>query len=435
MLRSGQFLKIFASLTKKKPVFLALNPHKTLLPQKRFFFSTEETNQTKQAFTEPPEQVFEKKGVENLDFKAETKRLLDIVAKSLYQDKEVFLRELLSNAADALEKQRYMQMSGKDVAPGEPLQISVVISEAKKQIIIQDTGIGMNKNELVENLGTIASSGSRKFLDQVSKESTNVSLSDKIIGQFGVGFYSSFIVGDSVQVISKNISDPNAYLWVSDGSGKFEVSQIGDPGFQRGTRIIIHLKPDCLQFSKFDDVKKIIQKYSNFINFPIFLNGEKMNLVGALWAKDKKEITDDEYKQFWEYISNSQMPYKYKLHYSTDAPLSIRSLIYIPSTHSEKYGLHAEENDVSLYSKKILIKAKCKDIIPHWLRFLKGVVDCEDIPLNISRENYQDSALIAKLKFLKEFDFLYKIFFLGESSPRESSKLLMKSPKKMKKAI
>lgn len=259
--------------------------------------------------------------------------------------------------------------------------------------------IGMTKKELIDNLGTIASSGSRKFLEQVTKDSSNVNMSDKIIGQFGVGFYSSFIVGDTVQVISKTTQDPHAYLWVSDGSGKFEISTIGDPGFQRGTKIVIHLKPESLIFSKFDEVKKIIQKYSNFINFPIHLNGEKMNLVGALWARDKKEITADEYKQFWEYISNSQLPFKYKLHYSTDAPLSIKSLLYIPTTHSEKYGLHAEENEVSLYSKKVLIKARCKEIIPNWLRFLKGVVDCEDIPLNISRENYQDSALIAKLKY------------------------------------
>ena len=257
----------------------------------------------------------------------------------------------------------------------------------------------MTKKELIDNLGTIASSGSRKFLEQVTKDSSNVNMNDKIIGQFGVGFYSSFIVGDTVQVISKTTQDPHANLWVSDGSGKFEISTIGDPGFQRGTKIVIHLKPESLIFSKFDEVKKIIQKYSNFINFPIHLNGEKMNLVGALWARDKKEITADEYKQFWEYISNSQLPFKYKLHYSTDAPLSIKSLLYIPTTHSEKYGLHAEENEVSLYSKKVLIKAKCKEIIPNWLRFLKGVVDCEDIPLNISRENYQDSALIAKLRY------------------------------------
>lgn len=278
----------------------------------------------------------------------------------------------------------------------------------------------MNKQELIENLGTIASSGSRKFLDQVSKDSVNVSLNDKIIGQFGVGFYSSFIVGDSVQVISKRSSDSHAFLWVSDGSGSFEVSQIGDPGFLRGTRIVIHLKPECLNFCKPDDVKKIIQKYSNFINFPIFLNGEKQNLVGALWAKNKSEVSADEYTKFWEYISGSQVPYKYKLHYSTDAPLAIRSLVYVPSTHAEKYGMHAEEGEVSLYSKKILIKAKCKDIIPHWLRFLKGVVDCEDIPLNISRENYQDSALISKLKSLYTLKYIFYLFLFFIFKKRNS---------------
>lgn len=341
-----------------------------------------------------------KENTQHLEFKAETKRLLDIVAKSLYQDKEVFLRELLSNSADALEKQRYMQMSGKDVNPGEQLQINVILNEAKKQIIIQDTGIGMTRNEIIDNLGTIASSGSRKFLEKLNQESNNVSLQDKIIGQFGVGFYSSFIVGDTVNVISKPTLDKNGSLWISDGSGNFEISNISsnETGFERGTKIIINLKADCLNFCKFDEVKKIIQKYSNFINFPIYLNGEKLNLVGAVWARDKKEVTDEEYQKFWEYISGSQMGYKYKLHYSTDAPMSIKALIYIPTTHSEKYGFNAEENEVSLYSRKILIKAKCKDILPNWLRFLKGVVDCEDLPLNISRESYQDSALISKLK-------------------------------------
>lgn len=420
MQRSSQLIRLFSLLPKvhRFPLIHTL-PSSLLLKTPSFRFSTQEANpETSVPPIDTPEPIFQKAETENLEFKAETKRLLEIVAKSLYQDKEVFIRELLSNSADALEKQRYMQMSGKDVSPGDPLQISIVLSEAKKQIIIQDTGIGflymissfyilmlfligMNKQDLIENLGTIASSGSKRFLDQVSKDSdnsVNMNISDKIIGQFGVGFYSSFIVGDMVQVISKTISDTHAYLWTSDGSGSYEVSVIGDPGFQRGTKIIIHLRPDCLLFSKFEEVKRVIQKYSNFVNFPMFLNGEKMNIVGALWSRDKKEITADEYKQFWEYISSSQIPYKYKLHYSTDAPLAIKSLIYIPTTHSEKYGLHAEENDISLYSRKILIKAKCKEIIPNWLRFLKGVVDCEDIPLNISRENYQDSALINKLR-------------------------------------
>ena len=402
MQRSSQILKLLPRIPKLFPFRIASFPIKSfsnnsLISKPSFSFSTEETKTTKEFF-EPEELNFQKEQTENMEFKTETKRLLEIVAKSIYQDKEVFVRELLSNSADALEKQRYMQMSGKDVIPGDPLQISIVISESKKQIIIQDTGIGMSKQDLIDNLGTIASSGSKKFLDQVAKDSSNINISDKIIGQFGVGFYSAFIVGDMVQVISKTNADAHAYLWVSDGSGSFEISTIKDPGFQRGTKVIIHLRPECLTFSKFEEVKKIIQKYSNFINFPIHLNGEKMNLIGALWAKDKKECTPDEYKQFWEYISNSQMPYKYKLHYSTDAPLSIKSLIYVPTTHSEKYGLHAEENEVNLYSKKVLIKAKCKEILPNWLRFVKGVVDCEDIPLNISRENYQDSALIAKLR-------------------------------------
>lgn len=290
-----------------------------LFSQPKRFFSTEAAETPQPQDQEPP-----KHNVENLEFKTETKRLLDIVAKSLYQDKEVFIRELLSNCADALEKQRYLQMSGKDVTPGEDLRVNVILNEAKKQIIFHDTGVGMSRSELIENLGTIASSGSRKFLETISNESSNNSIQDNIIGQFGVGFYSSFIVGDTVNVISKPSTQKDGSLWISDGSGKFEISEIDDAGFERGTKIVIQLRPDCLQFTKFEEVKKVIQKYSNFINYPIYLNGEKLNLVGALWAKDKKEITDDEYKKFWEYVSGSQLPYKYKLHYTTDAPMSIK---------------------------------------------------------------------------------------------------------------
>ena len=227
---------------------------------------------------------------------------------------------------------------------------------------------------MIDNLGTIASSGSRKFLEKLASESANVSLQDKIIGQFGVGFYSSFIVGDTVNVVSKKASVPTGALWKSDGSGRFEVSNLPHTNLSRGTKVIIDLKPECLNFCKIDEVKKVIQKYSNFINFPIYLNGDKLNLVGALWAKEKREVTEEEYKKFWEYISGTTVPYRFKLHYSADVPLSIKALIYVPSTHSEKYGFQAEEHELHLYSKKIMIKAKCKDILPNWLRFVKGVV-------------------------------------------------------------
>ena len=201
----------------------------------------------------------------------------------------------------------------------------------------------MTKEELIENLGTIAHSGSKKFVEQLAEKKEGNA--DDIIGQFGVGFYSTFIVADTVEVISKSNQDPtdSAYLWVSDGSGNFEISKVEDPGFKRGTKIILYLKPETVNFSKKNDVQKIIEKYSNFINYPIHLNGEKVNLVSAIWTRDKRELNDEDYSKFWEYIANTKVPYKYKLHYRTDAPLSIKSILYIPSTHIEKYLLFKTE--------------------------------------------------------------------------------------------
>jgi len=350
---------------------------------------------------ETKEATIEKKATQEMEFKAETKKLLDIVAKSLYTDKEVFLRELLSNSSDALEKQRYLQLTGKDSGLGDPLQISVIGNESKRQIIIQDSGVGMTKEELIENLGTIAKSGSKAFIEKIKNEESGA-VSENIIGQFGVGFYSAFIVGDTVEVISKSSLDPNqpAHMWVSDGNGKFEISEISDPGFTRGTKITIHLKPENAHFAKKSEIQKIIEKYSNFINYPINLNGEKVNLVSAIWTKDKRELTENDYKKFWEYIANTKVDYRYKLHFSTDAPLSIKSILFIPNTHAEQFGMSMEEMEVHLYSRKVLIKSKCRELLPNWLRFVKGVVDCEDIPLNISREQYQDSSLMIKLRSL-----------------------------------
>jgi TNF receptor-associated protein 1 len=196
----------------------------------------------------------------------------------------------------------------------------------------------MTKEELIENLGTIARSGSKNFVESIKKDS-NANLAENIIGQFGVGFYSGFIVGDTIEVISKSGSDPNqpAHMWVSDGNGSFEISEVSDPGFTRGTRITIHLKPECTDFAKKSEVKKIVEKYSNFINFPISINNERVNLVQAIWTRDKRELTDNDYKAFWEHLANTKVDYKYRLHFNTDAPLSIKSIIYIPGTHTEQY--------------------------------------------------------------------------------------------------
>ena len=344
---------------------------------------------------------------EKKEFKAETRKLLDIVAKSIYTDKEVFLRELMSNCSDALEKQRYSEISGAVSSQGDPqgLYINIITNEKERTLTIFDSGVGMTREEVTDNLGTIAKSGSKEFMQKLQNGNNSGDSSqalDSIIGQFGVGFYSTFIVADSVEVYSKSslagLGQNHGVRWVSDGSGEYEVSYVDNLDFSRGTKIILKLKPESREFSREAEVEKILRKYSLFINYPIKLNGQLINNLQAVWYRDKREVTEDEYERFYEHLANTKIPYKFKLHYSTDVPLTIKALFYIPSNHSEKMGIMQEAGGMSLYCRKVLIKDKCQELLPPYLRFVKGVVDCEDLPLNISRETYQDSSLIAKLR-------------------------------------
>lgn len=377
---------------------------------------------------EPKQNVMEEEPVINKatmthhNFQAETKKLLQIVAKSLYTDKDVFIRELLSNCSDAIEKQRFMTLTGKSNSI-DPLQINVITNEAKHQIIFQDTGIGMSKQELIENLGTIASSGSKKFLEKIKDESGgSKGLEENIIGQFGVGFYSTFIVGDTIEVFSKKEGESKAHVWISDGSGTFDVFEADNFHLTRGTRIIIHLKPDYVHYSRADEIKKVIDKYSNFISHPIFLNQDRINIVSALWSRDRREVQENEYLSFYEFLSKSKTPYKYKTHLSLEVPLSIKALLYVPSQNAEMFGFSQGEIDLALYSRRVLIKNHCKELLPNYLRFVKGVVDCEDLPLNISRENYQDSALIAKLRNILTKRILKLLEEESKKSPEDYNK-------------
>jgi TNF receptor-associated protein 1 len=334
------------------------------------------------------------------EFKAETRKLLDIVAKSIYTDKEVFLRELLSNCSDALEKHRFNLTRGHAKASSsgdDDLFISITTNTKERTITLFDSGVGMSREEVIENLGTIAKSGSQDFVKKMNESEGQSDVSDSIIGQFGVGFYSSFVVSDYVQVFSKK-DGQTGVRWVSDGCGSYEVSDADHLDFERGTRIVLKLLPESREFSTDGLVEKTIKKFSQFISYPIKLNGQVINSLGAIWYREKREVTVDEYERFFENLASTKIPYKYLLHYSTDVPISIKSLLYIPATHNERSGLMQETSDVHLYSRKVLIKEKCQDLLPHYLRFIKGVVDCEDLPLNISRENYQDSGLISKLR-------------------------------------
>ncbi|NWI95032.1 TRAP1 protein, partial [Pitta sordida] len=327
------------------------------------------------------------------EFQAETKKLLDIVARSLYSEKEVFIRELISNGSDALEKLRHRLMTEGKALP--EMEIHLQTDSAKGTITIQDTGIGMTQEELVSNLGTIARSGSKAFLDALQSQAE---ASSKIIGQFGVGFYSAFMVADKVEVFSQS-AEPGSpgYHWSSDGSGVFEIAEAS--GVRTGTKIIIHLKEDCKEFANEDRVKEVVTKYSNFISFPLYLNGRRINTLQALWMLDPKDIGEWQHEEFYRFIAQAYDKPRYILHYKTDAPLNIRSIFYVPEQKPSMFDISREMgSSVALYSRKILIQTKAADILPKWLRFLRGVVDSEDIPLNLSRELLQESALIRKLR-------------------------------------
>ncbi|MFT3784527.1 MAG: molecular chaperone HtpG [Nibricoccus sp.] len=344
---------------------------------------------------------------QKFEFQAEIKQLLDIVIHSLYTEKEIFVRELVSNASDALEKLRHLQLTEKEIFDDKlDLEINLTTDDKAKTITIQDFGLGMTRAELIENLGTIAHSGSKAFLKALGESGQK---NANLIGQFGVGFYSAFMVAQSVKVYSHSwrANEPG-HVWSSDGSGSYEIEP--SEGERRGTKIVIQLKDDCADFSQDSKIKEILERYSAFVSFPINLNGKRINTVQALWLRNKNEIKDEEYTEFYKFQAHAYDEPRLRLHFSADAPLSISALLFVPKENPEKFGLMRAEPSVSLYCRKVMIDAKPKDLLPEWLRFLKGVVDSEDLPLNISRETMQDKALIEKLnkvitkRFLKFLD-------------------------------
>jgi len=350
--------------------------------------------------------------VEKHEFQAEIAQLLNIVIHSLYTDKEIFIRELISNAADATEKLKFLQTAGAEIfEPDRELKISVTTDDTAHTITITDAGIGMTHAELVENLGTIAHSGSKAFLEQIKENAAKSGGTGaaEIIGQFGVGFYSAFMVASKVTVFTRSyLPNETGWIWTSDGVSSYEIEPGAD--LARGTKIVIQLTEADKEYATKYRVESVIKRYSNFVGFPIELNGEAVNTINAIWTRNKSEITNEEYDEFYKFIGHDIDAPLYRLHFSADAPLSIKALLFVPSHSREKLGMPKTESEVHLYCRKILIQAKSKGLFPEWLRFLKGVVDSEDLPLNISRETMQDSALLQKLnkvlttRFLKFLD-------------------------------
>ncbi|MBW2471534.1 MAG: molecular chaperone HtpG, partial [Deltaproteobacteria bacterium] len=344
------------------------------------------------------------------------KKLLDIVIHSLYTERDIFVRELISNAADALEKFRHQSLLEEEVFDSHvPMEITIDVDEKKHTLTITDTGIGMTREELEANLGTIAHSGSNTFLAELA-EAAKKDIS--LIGQFGVGFYSAFMAGKKVRVLSRSYTkDAEGYEWSSDGSGSYTLTP--EKGLRRGTRIIVDLKDDAHEFADEGRIKQIIKQYSNFVPFPIKVKGETVNTVQALWKRNKNEIKEEEYTEFYKFIGNAFDDPRFRLHFTADAPLAINALLFVPQENIERLGFGRMKSGVNLYCQKVLIEQHSENILPEWLRFLKGVVDSEDLPLNISRQALQDSALVAKLKQVITKRFLR---FLEEQAKEDTEK-------------
>ena len=341
------------------------------------------------------------KKVENLSFQAEVSKLLDLVANSLYSEREIFLRELISNANDACEKLRYEALSKKDILEDDKdLSIHIRVSKKKKIIEIEDNGIGMTKQDLIDNLGTIARSGTGKFIEAMkSKKDNDIST----IGQFGVGFYSSYMVAESVKVHSKNAESKEGFIWTSEGKNNYSIETSAKKS--RGTLITLNVKKDSDEFLDSFRLKSIITKYSNYIPFPIYLKDldnkdkeEKTNEGDPLWLKDKKNIKAEDYKQFYNNISfNFDDPLK-TIHYNAEGVINYRALLYLPTNQPMDLFQQDRKNKIKLYVQKVFITDECEEIIPNWLRFVPGVIDSQDISLNISREMLQNNPVISKIK-------------------------------------
>ncbi len=334
---------------------------------------------------------------QSFSFKAETKQLLNILIHSLYKDKEVFLRELLSNASDALNRLRFEMLTNNAVLdPEAELCVRISVDKDARLITIRDTGIGMNKDEMIENLGTIAQSGARKFLEAAKEQKADFS---QVIGQFGVGFYSVFMVAEWVKVNSHSFNpDAEPVTWYATGEDNFQVAP-GDKT-DRGTSIEIKLKEDAAEFANDYRLKEVIRKHSDYIGFPIYMGEEKdqVNKQTAIWRTSKQDVTTEQYNDFYRQLTLDFEEPLMQIHYVTDAPVQIYALLFV-SGKSERAVFSLRKDDgLKLYSRNILIDEYSKDLLPEYLRFVQGVVDSEDLPLNVSRETIQASGMMARLK-------------------------------------
>jgi molecular chaperone HtpG len=334
------------------------------------------------------------------EFKAEIRQLLDILIHSVYTSKDIFLRELVSNAADALEKVRFAKVQGKAIhEPDRELEIRIETRKAEGDrgaaLVISDTGIGMTEEEIRTNLGTIAHSGASAFLASLE---AGAAKDVHLIGKFGVGFYSVFMVAEKV-IIRSRAAEPGArpVQWTSEGAGSYSVED-ADEDLPRGTSIEIRLRKGEERFAEASTIKAAIRRYSNFVAFPVRVDGEAANRVTALWREPPGQIKDEQYNEFYEFIHHDDSEPLARLHVSVDLPIQFAALLFVPETNLELLGFGEGKVAVQLYVKRVLIDAENENLLPKYLRFVKGVVESEDLPLNVSRETLQENSIVVKIR-------------------------------------
>jgi len=346
---------------------------------------------------------------EQLEFKTELKQLLELITHSLYTKKEIFLRELISNAADAIDKLRFESLKDPSLAEGDTdWKIKLIPDEKAGTLTVSDNGSGMTRQEIIENLGTIARSGTRAFLETLKQ--ANAQQRPELIGQFGVGFYSSFMAADRVTVISRSArKDEPAVRWESDGAGTFTTAPAEKAS--RGTDVILHLREDAKEFLSPWKLREIVKRYSDYIEHPIVMDVEKgkegektveeetLNSRQAIWLRPKSQIKEEEYAEFYKQISRDDEPPLKTIHIAAEGAMEFRALLFLPAKRGYDWMAGPEKkSSIDLYVRRVLITHDCEEVIPQYFRFVKGVVDSADLPLNVSRETLQHNPLLAKIK-------------------------------------
>jgi molecular chaperone HtpG len=334
---------------------------------------------------------------QEFEYKAEMKQLLHLIIHSLYTHPEVFLRELVSNASDALNKVRFLQVTNTPVIhPEAELKISIDVDAEAHTIRIEDSGIGMTREDLIDRIGTVASSGTLDFLRTMKNAGDSVD-GGELIGQFGVGFYSVFMVTDEVTIETRHADpDSKGYRWKSKGEGTFTIEEIDKP--ERGTRISFTLKEDAHELAEDYRLRSVIKKYSNFVDFPIYIGTERVNSVSALWQKKKDDVTKEELDEFYKFIAADFREPMDSLHLNIEGRVNFKALVFVPSAPPFGYFDPREEKSLHLYIHRVFVQDDCKELLPEYLRFVRGVVDTEDLPLNVSREVTQSSPVTAKIR-------------------------------------